>query len=298
MRLVGVTGLNRLQNPVDVAAAADGMLYVADKNRGVVVFDASERFVRVFGLENFQPIGIAVHGDRLYVCDMEAQIVRVIDRRSGALVGSIGSVGDADGQFRLPLGVDTDAEGNVYVVDVMRCRLQKFSPDGAFISGVGEMSDTAGNFVRPKHVAVDVEKIMYVVDAAFQNVQLFDAENRLLTSFGSGGGFRGAMNLPAGICISESGVQYFQDEIHPYFDAQRLIIVTNQFGPDKVSIYALGHLKPGRTVADLAESLAPVAAGTQVDSSVNPMTGVPEEPLEEEGAQDRNQAGDDGDQSP
>ena len=35
-----------------------------------------------------------------------------------------GSVGDEDGQFRVPLCVETDRDGNVFVSDMMRCRIQ------------------------------------------------------------------------------------------------------------------------------------------------------------------------------
>jgi hypothetical protein len=39
------------------------------------------------------------------------------------------------------------------------------------------------------------------------------------------------------------------------------VIVTNQFGPAKVSVYALGGLKAGFTAQDLAAAAAPVAQG-------------------------------------
>jgi pyruvate dehydrogenase E2 component (dihydrolipoamide acetyltransferase) len=53
----------------------------------------------------------------------------------------------------------------------------------------------------------------------------------------------------------------FQKYVHPAFEAQRLVLVTNQFGDNKVSVYAFGHLKPGKTVKDIAFSSAAVAKG-------------------------------------
>lgn len=280
-RLMGITGLNRVQNPVDIAVADDGMIYVADKLRGIMIFDSNERYVNVFGHEKFQPIGIAVHGDRLYVCNMAGQNVEIIDRRTGITIGTIGTVGDSDGQFRLPLGIDVDRDGNLHVVDVMRCRLQKFSPEGKFLAGVGEATDSAGNFVRPKHVAVDDEGLVYVVDAAFQNVQVFDQQYKLLTSFGAAGAHPGSMSLPAGICVVDNRLNLFADEIHPFFQADRLILVTNQFGPNKVSVYALGELRAGKTPQDLAPSAAAIKKGESQPGQRNPLSGLDALPLPE-----------------
>lgn len=262
-RLVGVSGANQLVHPVAVAVADDGMIYVADNDRGAVfVFDASERYSAVFGFEKFKPVGVAVHGDRLYAIDLASQRVEVMDRRSGKRLGNFGTVGDGDGQFRTPVGISTDKAGNVYVVDMMRCRVQKFSPEGTYISGLGSLGDYVGSFVRPKHVAVDNDGVVYVVDAAFQNVQMFDDQYRVLMHFGSMGDYPGSMNLPAGIAVSDEGLDLFTNKIHPGFAPKRLIAVTNQFGAAKVSIYAVGEVRKGYTAQDLA------AASIKVDTGV------------------------------
>ncbi len=266
-RLVGVTGINALKHPVDVTLADDGTMYVADTDRGAIfVFDASERFSRVIGHEKFKPVSLAVHGDRLYACDLTAQRVEIFDRNSGDPIGTFGKPGDEDGDFRVPLGIATDAKGDVYVVDMMRCRVQKFSPDGTFISGVGKLGDYAGSFARPKQLAVDSEGILYVVDAAFQNVQMFDDQYQLLMSFGAAGAFPGAMDLPVGIAVSNEGIELFHDEIYPGFNAKRLIVVTNQFGPNKVSVYALGERNPAVSLKQLAAAASQVGTGTDARS--------------------------------
>lgn len=261
-RLVGVSGVNRLTHPVDVAVADDGMIYVADNDRGaVVVFDANERYSQVFGYQKFKPVSVAVHGNKVYAADMATQSVAVFDRMNGNKLSVIGGPGDGDGQFRVPIAVEADKAGNIYVVDTMQCRVQKFGPDGAYISRLGQLGDYAGSFARPKQIAVDSEGIQYVVDAAFQNVQLFNEKNELLMSFGAAGEFPGAMNLPVGIAVSDDSVDLFKDLVHPGFEPRRLVVVTNQFGDQLVSVYVLGQLKPGYTAQQLASSAATISSG-------------------------------------
>lgn len=266
-RLVGVTGITPLIHPVAVAVADDGMIYVADNSRGsVFVYDAQERYSLAIGFPKFKPIGVAVHGDRLYAADMAGQNVVIFERKSGKKLGVIGTVGDEDGQFRVPIGVSTDREGNVYVMDMMACRLQKFTSEGAFISKMGSLGDYQGTFTRPKHIAVDSDGLIYIVDAAFENVQMFNPEYHLLMHFGALGDFPGAMNLPAGICVTDDGLDVFRDRLHPGFDAKKLVVVSNQFGPTKVVVYAVGQRRPDYPIAVLAKSAATLPTGTGVPS--------------------------------
>ncbi len=266
-RIVGVTGVNRLERPVAVAVADDGTIYVADGvQQAVYVFGRDERFVMALPLAGLKPAGVAVHGDRLYVTDIKRQGVIILERASGKETGFIGTVGDEDGQFRLPLGVSTDKAGNVYVVDMMRCRVQKFTKDGTFISGFGEAGDHVGGFARPKQLAVDNDGIVYVVDSAFQNVQMFNDKYELLMHFGSVGAYPGAMSLPVGIAVTDTGLQYFQGLVHPGFQIKRLIVVANQFGGNKVGVYALGERKSSYSLADLRSSSNTVSEGVETPS--------------------------------
>ena len=99
---------------------------------------------------------------------------------------------------------------------------------------------------------------------------MFNDEFALLMSFGSAGNYPGAMNLPVGVCVSDEGVELFRDHIHPGFDAFRLIAVTNQFGPHKVAVYALGMRKDGWTVAQL-NAASQAQSGVGVNETIRPL---------------------------
>ena len=251
-----------MRQPTDIAIAPDGMKYVADRRVGrIFVFDAEDRHVSTLGQRGLIPVGVAVKGDELYVPDFETQSVLVLDRHTGNTLRSIGEAGGGPGQFIRPLGIDIDREGDIYVTDAIRGRLQKFSPDGELIYALGEISDAPGDFVRPKHVAVDRDGVVYVVDAAFQNVQMFNADGELLMFFGSPGAHLGSMSLPAGVTVHDGDLDLFEEYAHPAFEPKRLVLVTNQFGLHKVAVYALGNLRPGATIDDITPDAATVNTG-------------------------------------
>jgi sugar lactone lactonase YvrE len=252
-RLMVTRGVEQMSQPTDIAIADDGMKYVIDRRLGrIFVFNAEDRHVATWGDDDLVPAGAAVHGDELFVPDFQTQSILVFDRMRGTVLRSIGGAGGGEGQFIRPLGVHVDDGGRVHVADAIVGRIQRFDADGELIDAIGQLGDTPGSFVRPKHVTVDADGVMYVVDAAFQNVQMFNADGELLLFFGGPGEFPGAMSLPAGVAVYDGDLERFADLIHPAFEAKRLVLVTNQFGANKVSVYAMGQLREGYTIEDVA----------------------------------------------
>jgi DNA-binding beta-propeller fold protein YncE len=257
-RIMYTAGGEQMRQPTDIAIAPDGAKYVADRRvRRIFMFSAEDRHVATFGPRDLIPTGVAVHGDELFVPDLETRSILVLDRFRGTVLRSIGA---GTGLFTSPVGVEVDADGNLYVTDAIRGRVHKFDPDGEPVFTLGEIGDAPGNFVRPKHVAVDDGGVIYVVDAVFQNVQMFNERGELLMFFGSAGYHGGSMSLPAGITVSNDVLDLFEPYLHPAFEAERIVLVTNQFGLHKVAVYALGRLKEGRTIDDIAPYAAQAGA--------------------------------------
>lgn len=262
VRILGRTGPMTLQKPIDIAVAADGTKYVADTGLGaVVVFDTTDLYAGRITVPDMRPVSVAVYENELFVSDMKASRVRVFDRLSGKELLAIGQQGSGKGKLGGAMGVAVDRAGNVYVNDVVGCKVQKFKRDGTFISMLGGLGDTPGTFVRPKHMAVDSAGILYVVDAAFENVQMFNEQNQMLMFFGSQGNHPGAMDMPAGIGVTDTDLDLFAQYAHPAFELQRILVVTNNYGPVKINIYGLGVLKPGKTPEDILSSRLKVTAG-------------------------------------
>jgi DNA-binding beta-propeller fold protein YncE len=143
-----------------------------------------------------------------------------------------------------PTNVALDPQGRIYVSDSRGFEAKVYDAEGNYIRTIGEQGVTPGQFTLPKGIGVDHEGRVYVLDAAAPVVQLFDAEGRLLMFFGqpatSG---EGGLYLPAGLTIDYDNVGLFQKYAAPGFKIEYLILLTNQAGPQKVSVY--GFLSKG-----------------------------------------------------
>lgn len=245
---LGKHGRGRLLEPVAVAIGPQGRRYVADAQRGeVVVFSTENEAVAVFGGVDegeFKPVAVAVHGRRLYIADAATHRIEVRDALSGKRLAVFGGRGQSPGQLLHPTGLAVDAAGRVYVSDQLNCRIQVFEANGKFIRAFGQAGDRAGHFARPKHLAVGSDGILFVVDAGFQRVQMFDEQDRVLMLFGGPGTDPGSMTLPAGICVDKTLLAHFADRIPMGFKVEYLVLVSDQFGPRKVSVYAFGQGAP------------------------------------------------------
>ena len=237
-------GLGRLQKPINCAVDGDGTLFVADAGREqVVVFTAAGRFVHAIGGGGTmgRPTDVALGDGRVWVADVRSRCVRVYSRDGFLPVDTIPAATDGDGALYSPTNLEV-AGDRLYVSDFGDFRVKVYNLDGEYLGSVGRYGRRPGEFARPKGVAVDRHGGLYVVDAAFENVQMFDDHQRLLMFFGGGNRGPGSMWLPAGITVDYDHLDYFQPYVYRQFELEHLIFVTNQYGPDKISVY--GFIRP------------------------------------------------------
>lgn len=239
----GESGRGQLRKPINITIAPNGERYVSDTGRGqVVVFGPDNGYLRAIGERGeMTPTACAVVGDEVFVVDIQDHEIERRNAQTGERLGTFGSAGAEEGQLFKPTNIAADESGRLYVSDTINCRIQIFDPTGSMVGSFGKVGDGLGDFTRPKGVAVDPEGLIYVVDAAFANVQVFDATGKLYLFFGGPGPGPGEMHLPAGIALSAEGLEHFQRYVDPDFVPEYLIIVVNQYGFRRVSIYAKGH---------------------------------------------------------
>jgi DNA-binding beta-propeller fold protein YncE len=183
----------QLMSPLGIGLSAKGEVYIADKgNERVVMFDAKARPRAAFDLEadgeGIVPVDIAVgpKGKELFITSNNTHQVVVFSNK-GEFQRAWGGEGEDDGQFRYPATIDIDAAGNLYVVDVLNARVQKFDPAGTHLLTIGQRGGKLGTFFRPKGVAVNEAGDIFVSDSFLGVVQVFDAAGTPLYVIGEEG---------------------------------------------------------------------------------------------------------------
>jgi DNA-binding beta-propeller fold protein YncE len=234
-----------LGTPINIAIDTDGTRYITDTRRNqVLIFAKDERYLGALGArDEMRPVGVAVSSKRLYVTDLNNHCLRVYDKANRELLFTVPRDGDDErAQLFGPTNVALDPAGNIYVSDTRGFFVNVYDPEGKYIRTIGEQGLSPGKFSLPKGIAVDRAGRVYVVDANTQVIQLFDEQGRILMYFGdprAAGG--GATSLPAGVAIDYENVGHFQKYAAPGFKLEYVILVSNQTGNQRVSVFGFGQ---------------------------------------------------------
>ena len=242
---VPLEGRAAMQSPLGLCFSPEGLAYVTDPQRKqVVVLDKDFKWVAEFGPlgPKTRPVDVKAHEDQLYVTDAGEACVWVLERKTGKVLRKLGNQDKAEETLRGPTFVSIDPNGYAYVVDTIYSRVTVWDKDGKYIRQIGEPGDIVGTLARPKGIAWSEDNTIYVLDGAFENCQIFDLAGNPLMFFGGPGNGPGSLYLPGTVWIGrgKEGLDLFQDLIDPDFDAERLILVTSQYGPRKLNAYAFG----------------------------------------------------------
>lgn len=238
----GESGEIVLRKPVDVAAGADGTLYIADTERGSVVVLSPSDPAREWHADRpaYRPVAVAVDGATLAVADVAAHHVDLFDTATGELRASAGDIGDAPGKFYFPSGVAFDASHRLCVSDMLNGRVQVLGADLAPILAMGQPGNRYGDMGKPRHLAVGPDGVIFIADGEFQHVHLFDGEGRLLMLLGGPDAAHGATPMPVGVAVAPSVPESIAALVPADFAAQYYLFVTNSVGPQRIALYAVG----------------------------------------------------------
>jgi sugar lactone lactonase YvrE len=186
----------QLFNPVDVAVAPEGDVYVAEQgsnrirriSNGVITAvagDGAAGFngdgIQATNAHLTRPRGVAVDSaGNVYIADLGNQRVRVVSNgviHTVAGTGNSGFSGDGgpatSADLTLPADVALDADGNLYIADFGNNRIRKVS-GGVITTVAGDGTNgysgdggpaTSAQIDRPESVAIDSEGNLYFSDA-------------------------------------------------------------------------------------------------------------------------------------
>jgi DNA-binding beta-propeller fold protein YncE len=233
LTIFGNSGSGALRMPIGIDAAENGYVYVADSSaKRIVIYNEKGEYVNAIGGADVlvKPTDVKYNSKnkRIYVVDSgglssNEHRIQVFDSESGENVATYGERGTKPGEFNIPVMLDIDDDGNLYVVDSGNFRVQKFTQDGEYISSFGSVGRRLGQFARPKGVAVDSQMNTYVIDTAFGNFQIFNKDAKLLMFVGDRSQLTMPTKymLPAGIAVDEAGKVYVVDQFFRRVDVYK-----------------------------------------------------------------------------
>ena len=240
------TGRGNLKKPINCFVDDKDYLYVADAVRNqVVVYNKERNYVGAIGdTGKFRPTDVFVDQDKIYITNSKDHKIQVYKNDSTyKLLYEFPETEPGSDDFLYQPSNLYVSNNVVYVSDIGGFNVKKFSLEGEYINTVGMFGKSPGQFSRNKGIAVDNEENVFVVDAAFENVQIFNREGQILMYFGGPYAGPGYLWLPAKVTVDYDHLKYFQQYVDPRFDLKYLIFVTNQYGPDKITVYGRVELK-------------------------------------------------------
>ena len=119
--------------------------------------------------------------------------------------------GEGNGEFNNPLGLSIDKFQNIYVVDNLNNRVQKFDKNGHYILQWGSYGKKAGQFIGPHVLAIDNDIIYVTENINNLRIQVFDLLGNYI-------GQVAPINKPTfkfhtckGIAVNKNGELYVSD---------------------------------------------------------------------------------------
>ena len=272
---------SRVKLPFNIFIQDDGTKYIADPAGGAVfVYNAQDRLIQVLGMEyDIKPRDVFVRGNEIYITDRKNIQVMVLDKTTGKLLRTVGERTETtmsdelgEGEFGIISDLAVDQQGNIYVTDMLRSQVLKFGPSGEFLRSYSGPGSSAANLIRPKGIAVDRENRIWVADSGpAEAVKIYNQEGRLLMIFGTHGSEPGKMFMPAKVTLdyNAENIALFQPYAVAGAQLEHLVLVTNQFGPNKINVYGFGTFPDSAVKASL---VAPSAESTDSEGG-QPATG-------------------------
>lgn len=169
--------------PTLLRTAPDGEIYILDygsRRQVMRVYSPQGLFRRSFPLAADE---FAVGNDHLYVMDSAAQRIVVHDRQSGERLRDFAFEAAAIVDQYYSYNLAASPGGDVWIVDPMLRRVQRYSDDGVRRAVWGERGTGPGQFEIPFGIAVDPAGHLVVLDLDLWRVQKFTFDGVLEQSW-------------------------------------------------------------------------------------------------------------------
>jgi len=201
-------------------------VYIVDKsNNRIEELNSEGKYVRAFGKYGKEPgqlnapegIAIVPPGaitsattGEVWVSDTGNDRVDEFSE-TGEYLGSFGTEGSGNGQFKGPDGIAFSGE-HAYVVDSGNNRVQEFSLSGEYITQFGSKGTGEGQLSTPYGIATEpVSGDLYVADSGNNRIEEFNPAGTFLVSAGKKGEGNGEFSSPDALASNPAGDIYVAD---------------------------------------------------------------------------------------
>ncbi|MFH1422369.1 MAG: NHL repeat-containing protein, partial [Planctomycetota bacterium] len=155
-------------------------------NKGSVIkcFSTTGQFIGSMGGEDLSTANkftIGSEGEMFLLSQKLYTIWRL--NRHGWITAKFGAYGMKDGQFLKPIGMACDSKGCLYVADVKRCDIQKFSPEGTQIGLLGKKGSGNEQIDYPFDIYTCKDKIYFLQYRWNYSVHVYDTEGNIVAVF-------------------------------------------------------------------------------------------------------------------
>lgn len=202
--------------PLYMAFNSAGNLLITDNQHSKLkFFDSSNNLVgSIDGLSD--PNGVAVNSEnKMYVVNSTGGTISIYSS-SSTFESSFGGIttSNEDGKFtRCSYGnaagdIVIDSEDNIYVTDLGRRIIQKFTKNGVFITSFGSFGSS--NYLH-FGIGIDTHDYIYASDVGSGQIKKYYKDGTYICSFGSSGSGNGELNTPIGIDVDSDGKVYVGD---------------------------------------------------------------------------------------
>ena len=94
------------------------------------------------------------------------------------------SIGIEEGKenymFTYPIDIDSDSQGDIYILDHKECTIKKYDANGNHIINIGREGQGPGEFQMPLCLEVSQQDIIYVGDILSRKIEIFNSNGDYL----------------------------------------------------------------------------------------------------------------------
>jgi DNA-binding beta-propeller fold protein YncE len=169
--------------------------------------DSKPRFAQIAVGE--ERIAYDKAGNEYRILPKEHKIVRLDN--NGSTLWEAGGLGEGESQLNYPIGILTDADDNLYVIDLGNSRIVVFDNNGNYLRQIGTqgIGDENLNFMRDAVISDD--GYIYVTDTINDRIQVFDLQGNPIRRFGYFGLEGEAIDHPESLAIDPNGYIHVAD---------------------------------------------------------------------------------------